>query len=84
MNTIDKTAKIKEKLKVYQETDEYKNKLQFDLKFENDDDPVGIYTYEDELFVLTGEVGIHILIISMKKLSMKFIIKFANNGKFLL
>jgi hypothetical protein len=55
MNTIDKTAKIKEKLKVYQETDEYKNKLQFDLKFENYDDPVGIYTYEDELFVLTGD-----------------------------
>jgi hypothetical protein len=55
MNTINKTAKIKEKLKVYQETDEYKNKLQFDLKFENYDDPVGIYTYEDELFVLTGD-----------------------------
>lgn len=55
MNIIDKTTKIKEKLKVYQETNEYKNKLQFDLKFENDDDPVGIYTYEDELFVLTGD-----------------------------
>lgn len=55
MNTIDKTAKIKEKLKVYQKTDEYKRKLQFDLKFENDDDPVGIYTFEDELFVLTGD-----------------------------
>lgn len=55
MNTIDKTTKIKEKLKVYQETDEYENKGQFDLKFEGGNDPVGIYTYEDELFVLTGD-----------------------------
>ena len=55
MNTVDKITKIKEKLKVYQETDEYENKGQFDLKFENDDDPVGIYTYDDEPFVLTGD-----------------------------
>ena len=26
-----------------------------ELKFEGDEDPVGIYTYEDELFVLTGD-----------------------------
>ena len=49
MNTTDKIIEIKKKLKVYQETDEYKIKCQFDLKFKNDDDPVGIYTYEDEL-----------------------------------
>lgn len=55
MNTIDKITKITEKLKVYQETDEYENKGQFDLKFEGDEDPVGIYTYENELFVLTGD-----------------------------
>ena len=55
MNTTEKIDAIKSKLKVYQNTDEYKKKLQFDLKFENDDDPVGIYTFEDELFVLTSD-----------------------------
>ena len=55
MNTIDKITKITERLKVYQETDEYENKGQFDLKFEGDEAPVGIYTYENELFVLTGD-----------------------------
>lgn len=55
MNTTDKIAKIKEKLKVYQKTDEYKRKLQFDLDFKRKEDPDGIYLFEGELYVLTKD-----------------------------
>jgi hypothetical protein len=52
---MDKINKIKEVLKKYQTTSEYKKKGQFDLKFKGDDDPVGIYEFEDDIFVLTAD-----------------------------
>ena len=53
---IDKIIdKIKITLDKYQSTEEYDEKGQFDLHFKNSKDPVGIYTYKNELFVLTGD-----------------------------
>ena len=47
--------KLKEVLKQYQKTSDYKKKGQFDLKFQGDDCPIGIYEYDDDLFVITAD-----------------------------
>ena len=51
----EKINRIKAALGKYQETPEYDEKGQFDLQFQDIKYPVGIYMYEDELFVLTGD-----------------------------
>ena len=51
MNKIDK---IKEALKKYQATPEYKKAGFFGLIFQGDDCPIGIYEWRDKLFVLTS------------------------------
>ena len=51
MNKIDQ---IKETLRKFQTTPEYKKKGQFDLDFQGDDCPTGIYEWKDNLFVLTS------------------------------
>lgn len=51
----EKINRIKVALDKYQETPEYDEKGQFDLQFQGIKEPVGIYMYEDELFVLTGD-----------------------------
>lgn len=51
----EKINSIKIILGKYQETPEYDEKGQFDLHFQGIKEPVGIYMYEDELFVLTGD-----------------------------
>lgn len=51
----NKINEIKDTLKRYQTTPEYKKKGQFDLHFQgNDDHPIGIYEWKDNLFVLTS------------------------------
>lgn len=52
---MDKINKIKEVLKKYQTTSEYEDKGQFDLNFNGDDCPIGIYEFENDLFVLTSD-----------------------------
>ena len=48
---------IKDILKKYQTTLEYKKKRQFDLYFQgNDDYPIGIYEYKNDVFKLTANV----------------------------
>ena len=50
----NKINEIKDTLKKYQTTPEYK-KRQFDLYFQgNDDYPIGIYEYKNSLFILTA------------------------------
>ena len=44
----NKINEIKDTLKRYQTTPEYKKKGQFDLRFQgNDDRPIGIYEYKN-------------------------------------
>ena len=51
----NKITEIKDTLKKYQTTLEYKKKRQFDLYFQrNDDYPIGIYEYKSDLFILTA------------------------------
>ena len=51
----NKINEIKDTLKKYQTTLEYKKKRQFDLYFQgNDDYPIGIYEYKNGLFILTA------------------------------
>ena len=51
----NKINEIKDTLKKYQITLEYKKKRQFDLCFQgNDDYPIGIYEYKNGLFILTA------------------------------
>lgn len=52
---MNKIEQIKDKLKVYQQTPEYKEKLQFDLTFQGDSEPAGIYMYNDDLFIITRD-----------------------------
>ena len=65
MNTIDKITKIKEKLKVYQETDEYENKGQFDLNLKVMKIQLAFIHMKMNFLYLPVMVGIHISIISM-------------------
>lgn len=51
----NKINEIKDTLKRYQTTPEYKKKGQFDLHIQGDDNPVGIYEYYGDLFVLTAD-----------------------------
>ena len=52
----NKINEIKDTLKKYQTTSEYKKKRQFDLYFQgNNDYPIGIYEYKNGLFILTAE-----------------------------
>ena len=52
----NKINEIKDTIKRYQTTPEYKKKGQFDLHFQgNDDHPIGIYEYKNGLFVLTAD-----------------------------
>lgn len=51
----NKINEIKDTLKKYQTTPEYKKKRQFDLYFQgNYDCPIGIYEYKNGLFILTA------------------------------
>ena len=51
----NKINEIKDTLKKYQTTPEYKKKRQFDLYFQgNYDFPIGIYEYKNGLFILTA------------------------------
>ena len=53
--TTNKINEIKDTLKKYQTTPEYKKKRQFDLYFQgNYDYPIGIYKYKNGLFILTA------------------------------
>ena len=52
----NKINEIKDTIKRYQTTPEYKEKGQFDLYFQgNDDHPIGIYEYKNDLFILTAD-----------------------------
>ena len=51
----NKINEIKDTLKKYQATSEYKKKRQFDLYLQgNDDYPIGIFEYKNGLFILTA------------------------------
>jgi hypothetical protein len=51
---MNKINELKDTLKRYQTTPEYKKKGQFDLHIQGDDCPIGIYEWKGGLFVLTS------------------------------
>ena len=46
---------IKSTLKQYQKSPEYKSKGQFDLDFNGETDPIGVYEFENNVFVITAD-----------------------------